>query len=565
MAESSYRFNPVFQAGRYWRLDISWRTNATDDRHFIGEWNGAGIPEQPAGEYLQFTVPRFKIMPRDENDLLAVDRLELKVKMNSIVESFVNPSNVSAELRLWVTRTPDEPGSWTPRFWGVVDLDDIDPETMAIVDGVWIKTVSITAYDGIETLARTEFNDQTLMDKTAYHISAGLDAYLGPHMMTMVLGRYHEMTWNVTPKMNGQSQVIHCKYYLEQLANICFPERAEASSLPLAQYGPDKDAPTSGPFRFQAFTHYENWPASPYIERDFHHLWFWYDMFSAEWKDEFTSWGEFLSELTEMLGFVVTTRHYIDAGRWVRVLCYLRVDGDNGRTVKPTGVLLRKTGPRARRASRKVVVTTRTPSGAEMPIFDAYWGKGPERKMTTHWRTIGFLGAVWRYDGLDYGDVNDKWTMNDFTGWQKENILWGTMLITNTGNQLQLVNRVRWGSYLMPSDVLLGFGLWDETSLRSFQAIQPNIDGFHGLSGLLAIFYAEAVHSPGRAICEDTYSRLEGDDDVSQEIDHWLPYLTTVDEEHPAYVYKITGIEMDTEKGHIKVRKEEIPLPNPFI
>lgn len=556
MAEHSYRFNPVFQAGRYWRLEVSWRTGVADDRCFIGEWNGAGIPEQPAGEYLQFTVPRFKIMPRDENDLLAVDRLEIKVKMNAVIAQVVSPYNASAEMRLWWTRTPDDPNSWTPRFWGVIDLDDVDPEAMAIVEGTWIKAVAITAYDGIETLARTGFNDQSLMDKTDYHRFTGDDAYLGPVLMNLVLGRYKDLVWNIQPKMNGYSQAIHCKYYLEELAKVCFLERAESSSLPLAQYGPDKDNPVDSPIKFRAFTDYSPYPY-PYIERDYKDLWFWYDLFSAEWKSEFTSWGEFLVELAETLGFVVTTRHYIEAGRWVRVLCYLRVDGNNGQTVKPTGVLLSKTGPRSRRRSRKVVVTTRTPSGAKWPIYDMYDGAGPERKLTTHWRTVGFKG-----DNLS-NDLNEEGDMNAINGWEKENIFWGTMLITHTGDRLQIVNQVAWSSYVLPT-YFIDARLWNPTNLAGYEAILPDPDGMHGLSGILAYFYAREVYSPGKAICEDTYSRLEGDDDVSEDVGNWLPYLTTTDEENQDYLYVITGIEFDTEKGHIKLRKEEKPYPNPF-
>ncbi|MCZ7556781.1 MAG: hypothetical protein M5R41_10315 [Bacteroidia bacterium] len=554
MAQQSYRFNPIFQAGRYWRLDVSWRTHDADPRHFIDEWTGE-IPQQPAGQVTLFTVPSFKILPRDENELLAVDRVEIKIKMDAVIAALVNPANVSAELRLWWTRTPDAPATWVPRFWGVVDLDDVDPDTRAIVGGVWHKTVTIMAYDGLSALGKARFNDQSKMDTEGYHRFAHDDVYLGPAMMGLVMGRYNNMTWNVQPKKDGYAQLIHCKYYLEELAKVCFAEREEATALPLAQYGPDKDNPVTSPIQFRAFTNYV-WPYS-YVETGFESLYFWYDLFAAEWKAEFSSWGEFLAELAEMLGFVVTTKHYLEDGRWVRVLCYMRVDGDNDLEVAPTGVLLQKTGPRSRRGGRKVVVTTRTPSGAKYPIFDAYHGAGPEKKLTVHWRTVGHRG-----DAVD-NNLNDDQTMNDLNGWQKENIMWGTMVIEVTPEQLQIVNQVRWKNVIRPL-YETSSQLWAPYNLASYFAIQPNPNGFHGLSGVLSVFYAEEIFSPGRAIIEDTWSRLEGSDGESEDVGNWIPYCLTTDIERPDWPYKVTGIEMDSESGHIKIRKEELPLPNPF-
>ena len=557
MAQQSYRFNPIFQAGRYWRLEVSWRQLPDDDRHFAEEWGETGIPRQLAGEVTLFTVPRFKILPRDENELLAVDRVEIKVKMNEVIAALVDPYNASAELRLWWTRTPDVEASWVPRFWGVIDLDDIDPETRAIVEGVWHKTVSIVAYDGLSTLGKSQFNDQSMMDKEQYHRYAHNHVYVGPVLMNLVLGLYeNNLRKNVQPTMDGYDQLIHCRYYLEEIAKVCFAERAEESALPLAQYGPDLDNPVSSPIRFRAFTT-DTWPYS-YVEKGFEDLYFWYDLFSAEWKNEFGSWGEFLAELAEMLGFVVTTKHYVEEGRWVRVICYMRVDGYNNVQVEPTGVLLAKTGPRGRRGGRKVVVTTRTPSGASRAVDDAYYGAGPEKKMTVHWATIGHR--------MPHSEIE---TAEQFpgapvlNGWQMENFMWITMVIEVTPEQLQIVNQVRWNEVVRPN-YAIDHLMWSGINMYGFTAIQPNPNGFPGLSGLLSVFYAEEVYSPGRAIVQDTWSRLEGDDGETEDVGNWTPYCMTTDAERPDWPYKVTGIEMDSEKGHITIRKEEIPLPNPF-
>ena len=284
-AEQSYRFPPIFQAGWWWRMDLSRRTADADAQHFSGEWTGAGITSV-TGTPLQFVIPRFKKSPIDENGLYAVDRIEIKMVMTDIIAECVASANVSAELRLWYCTDIDAP-VWRPWFWGVIDLDDINPDVMACIEGTWLRTVEIVAYDGLQTLSRTTFRDATHMEDTTYKrtISAGTaDVFIGATNMLSVFGRFNETLRQVIPQINTVSRIISVRYYLEEIAKVCFAERRNLSTdIPLAAYGISGDTIES-PFMWRAYTVSTGWPKA-YIEKGFRDLWMWYDMFSAEWKE----------------------------------------------------------------------------------------------------------------------------------------------------------------------------------------------------------------------------------------------------------------------------------------
>lgn len=563
MAETSVRYQPIFQQGWWWRLDLSWRTDNADPHHFVGDWNGSGIPVLE-GTPIQFTMPKFRRAPQNENELMSVDRIEIKLMMHDALESCLSALNVSAELRLWYADDPD--GTWRPWFWGIIDLDDVNPDVMAIVEDTWMRRVEVVAYDGLQKLARTRFNEQARMDidnRSRTLDPLLLNVYIGDTNLSDCVGRWNtDFRGNlggldlndyrpITPSRNGVSKVVHVFYYLEELAKVAFDERYyETITEPLAHYGLEED-PVESPFLFRAITDPTTYPF-PYIERGYEDLWFWYDMFSAEWNAEWESWGEFLAELSFNLGFVVTTRHHLDgSGRWYRALQYLRIDGANaGAPVTPTGVLLSKRGPKSRRQQRRLVVTTRTFSGGVM-VYDMPWGDGPERKLTTHWRTMGFTDP-------NAGNDFEAQPNAPLVGTQKMNVLWQSLLIEYTSHRFQIVNQVRWGDNVLPT-YLINTGMWYPANLCGFPGILPSLNGYHGLSGILAQYYAEAVHHPHTYIIEETWSRLAGDDGTTVEPENWCPYRFTTDTEHPSSTCSILAVEFDTERGHVTISKEVTP------
>ena len=250
------------------------------------------------------------------------------------------------------------------------------------------------------------------------------------------------------------------------------------------------------------------------------------------------------------LGFLVTTLHHLDAeGRWVRSLQYLRIDGQNsGGAVAPTGVLLAKRGPKTRRQEVRVVATTRTFSGGIM-MFDMPWGKGLEKKITTHWRTCGVSNPNAANAHDDGGP--------DLVFSNKMNYFWQTLLIQNTETTWQMVNQVRWDALVLPQ-YFVKDDLWYPPNVSGYPGIFPDLDAFTGIAGILAMFFAAIYHN-GASIVEETWSRLAASDGDTIAPEHWLPYRDVVDSEHPEAICKLLGIEYDGEKGHVSITKEVLP------
>ncbi len=537
MAQESYRYNSIEMYEGWYRVDISWRTDDADPHHFIDEWTGS-IPVQTAGTSTWFDIPSRKGRGRNDNELQMVDTCTFEFAEHEKILACLSNANVSAEIRVWYS--PDNT-VWHPDFWGIIQLDQITRKREAVVEGVWIKSIQFTAFDGLKKLDYEPFGVYTGMSTTGYLKSGAIAASVGDRDLTGLMGMHGSVLGDVQPRnlVSGNLELMNIRFWLEQYALLAFPEQgAHTTGVDLAYYGYGA-SPVTSPFSYIAHTNTNATPAS--IERTFDKLHLFWDVFAAEWFTEFENAAEFLVILAEWLGFSVGTRHTLTAtspSRWVRSLQYARLDGDNGGTLTPAGVLIESSETTGRRMNRRVVVTTRFPSGGHK-IDDLGYGTGTIHNLDTYFHTVGAYNIDARNTGP--GAL--------LTGSEKTNILWHCLLVEDSSILYRIVNQVKVSvgatTYAFPQ--ITSYDMWDEVKLRTM----------NGVAGAMAWWYWNKVLGPGeRSVIEETYSTGRADNGTTTLPVNWKVYAEINDQEYTSATYKVLEYDYNPHTGELKVTKE---------
>ncbi len=532
MAQHSYRFNPVFRGGVWWRCDVAWRELSTDDHTFIDEW-GVGIPSD-ADEYVHYSFAPLRLRMTNSDEILSVDDCEFTFTAHSIIQQLLSPSNHEAEIRLWWSA---DNVTWLPLFWGDIDLEGVDPETEAIVEGTWVKTYIFTAQDCLRKL-----NDSPIgaaaMAPYAHLYGRSVDpdgdyqVYWGnrPLLDFKVDWLYQEDGSAPPDGLTAQpyEYIIKLTYYLIECANVSFPEHLYQN-------------PANGKYLFHWFGISSLYKLGAYtqstvplgdpIEADFYDWWLPFPLFSAgEWLTEWANLGELVAELAEMIGCAVTTRHVLEpGGQWVRQVWYVPRDSSGMYTITPQGVLLSHVGSQVSRESKRVVVTSRYPSGgASMP--DVAVGTGIEKKMGIHLRTAT----------VDLHDYTEFW--KEVTPDRIRNMVWQLIMIPGTGTRMQIANYARLGAVKYPESQGPAFD----------DAYRP----YNGLAHAIAHFYNQNVYNARHRVTE-TYSRANAANGYATYPGVWVPCAKISDIELGGN-WRVLEVYIDSEKNTVKVVKEKI-------
>jgi hypothetical protein len=538
MAQTSLRYQPVFLAGAWWRMDISWRTSSVDDHTFVDEWTAPGyaLPVQAADEYTYMSFRNLSIKVTEDGELIAIDNIEITIGQDAVTTAFLDPDNDSAECRLWWSA---DNVTWYPVFWGMVDLESVIPETEAVISTTWIKRFSFVAHDCIRRLNSADFGHIGLIpDLTTY----GRDvSATGTH--EVFLGDRSLRTWDVAwlypptglPVASVYAQaytsLIKYIYWLIAPANICFPEHlyetpANAKYLFHATGG-YSSLMVMGAFEASAA------PLGSPDEAEFDEWWIPYgSVDQGEFKDEWENIGELVAEFATGIGCGVTTKHIVEVGgQWVRALWYIPRSSIAMTTVQPAGVIMKHAGPGVRFEKSKVLVSSRSPEGAT-PISDQKAGTGDrEMKLNTHLRTVDILQHI-----------------TSLTQWPERspnriaNIFWHTIVIpSTTPGRMQVANFVRIGAVYYPA---VEAAIWTNRAYNAYAAA-------------LAAYYSANVFSSGTRI-EEEYSRAQCSDGTTSHPGHWVPGWKIGDLEDTGGSYRILEVDIDPENNRVKVIKEKI-------
>lgn len=535
MAQHSYRFNPVFRGGAWWRCDVAWRELPTDSHTFIEEW-GDGIPYD-AGEYVHysFTAQRMRVTNSDE--VLSVDDCEFTFTAHAIIEQLLLPSNFEAEIRLWWSA---DGTTWEPVFWGDIDLEGVSPETDAIVSGTWLKTYIFTAQDCLRKLNDSQIEPAVMAPFThLYGRSVGVGGdyqiYWGDRaLLDMLVDWIYQEDGSAPPDgltVQPFDSIIKLTYYLIESANIVFPEHLYESPAN-GKYLFHSTLGVASLFRLGAYT-LNTAPLGDPIEADFYDWWLPYRLIGAgEWTEEWANMGELVAELAEMIGCAVTTKHIIEpGGQWVRQMWYVPRDSSAMYTITPNGLLISHVGPQVSRESKRIVVTSRYPSGgASMP--DVGVGRGIEKKLGVHLRTAAVMGlhsypTFWKEANPD----------------RIRNMVWQLLMIPGAGTRMQVANYATLDSIVKyPSSQGNAFD----------DAYRP----YNGLAHAVAQFYEQKVYNSRHRITE-TYSRANADSGFADTPAVWAPCAMIGDAEIGGN-WRVLEATIDSEKNTVKVVKEKI-------
>lgn len=536
MAQESFRFLPAFLGGSYWRVDLSWRTS-TADQHFAEEWS-AGIPVQ-TGESTWFDISSMRIQVKNTNELLSVDRVSFQFDAHAKIVSALDPDNESVDVRLWWSA---DAVTWVPMFWGIVDLDEIDPDTEAVVAGTYRKTYSFTAYDSIDRLKRIPFRGVGVFTGTSVSILptsymigvANNDVYLCDADLSATYA------WLGTPPVatsvlpsGGSTQLVSSLFFLEETALLCFEEHYfQSAQAPLAYYGLHPTTATTSPFTFGAATDTGSPPTI--VWNTFDKLYYFHDAYSTEWLGDYKSWADLVAEHALQFGFGVRTRHEIVSGKWIRRFNYLRLDGENNLTLGYDGALLRHSGGLFRRVGRTVCVTTRFFEGGHK-INDFVYGTGETRNVGLHYRTMGDLGA---------GSVIGTYGCN-----QARNILWGAACMRHPtiSDRIQVVNFVKYLTITRPTT---SYNAWYADSL---------LNG-NGWAQALGMHLADITFPPRKRTIEDQLSEIRAADPAraTNTPANWAPGAKIADDEYNTETFRVLSVDINPGEGTVSITKEQL-------
>lgn len=530
MAQTSFRFNPIWKASGWWRLDISWRTADADPAHFIDEWTGS-IPVEPTTRFTNYSTPKIKLAGKNDAELIVSDRFTVKIDACAEVVALLNPANVSAEARLWWSA---DNITWVPILWGIIPLDDVTPTTLAIIGSTHIKTYEFMVEDGLSGLTNMEFANIGWLGWSAVALTT---VYNKGYDLSTTGATMSDGSWraSVLPGNSTSSvRVIALTEYLDFFASIVFSERAQTVTAAPIIYGYDPANPITCPFVFQ----------SPRADNSvatfaFSNLYIFYDMFftGTEWSKEWRNWGEFLAEYCETFGFSISTANTLESGRWVRSLQLVNVTSGNGRQIGYSGVPLARKGPRYNRKRRSLTVTTRCFSGGAY-VSDFHIGTGQEKKMTTHFRTIGNVDA-----DRDWGVQGDA----------RPNTLWNC-LVGKDGSDYRIVNFVGYNGVVYPT-------LPDPFVERMWYSAPKGVSysPYEGtaLSQVMGLFYQQTLRR-GKMTIEETRSGIVCTDGAVSHPGVWQPYAAMADDEFPSTSFVIKEIEIDPDANKVTIIKEEL-------
>ncbi len=538
MAAHSFRYCPQFRWGVWWRVDVAYRELGTDFHAFEAEW-GDGIEEQPAASYTWYTFRDLRVRATNDEDVLTVDDCEFEFAEHPFIAAALDPANDTAEIRLWWS---DDGASWLPVFWGEIDLEGAQPDTEAIVEGVPIRTFTFSAYDGLRRL-----NDFVVHD---YRMATNIAAYARD--VSEATGTY-EVWWNQKRMLdwtlyandaNGApdlrkaqpyDSIVKLTYYLIESARLCFTEHLYHSPVN-GKYLFHSTAGTSSLFVLGSWeeahpTYVNN------VEAEFYDWWVPYPLFHAgEFSTEWANHGEFLAELAEMIGCAVTTRHLLEpGGQWVRQLWYVPRDSSSAYTIQPSGLLMRRSGPRISRESRKVVVSTRYPSGSTAVADAVHGARGTEVKLGVHVRTVNAMlpqGTQTMYDPGRWPEASNDNIRNFF---------WHVLLIPGPGTKMLLANYCRIGITVHP---FTQTDPWAPTS-RSYNALAYG----------LAQFYATRVYN-ARTRLTERYSRANASDGTNNSPAVWVPLQKMGDMD--GGTWRVLEAVVGSEENTVEIVKERI-------
>lgn len=541
MAVHSYRYQPIFKGGAWWRADISWRdaSTTTDQHTFKDEWTGS-ITEEPADEFTYYTFRDLEGKVTNDGDVISIDAGEFTFASETNIDDCLDPTNESAEIRLWWSA--DGSTNWQPIFWGEIDVESVSPEAQVKVGSTWVKTWQFTAIDCIRQLNDRDFGDLALYGTSVSSYSRDVST-TGSYDIYWGASKLHDMyvDWiystSGTPPggstMQPYDSVVKLTYYLTQTAKTCFHEHVYQS-------------PANGCYLFHSTTGMttiltagaykaNSDPLGTPVEAEFFDWWVPYPLFeTGEFSTEWDNLGEFADEMAKMIGCTITTRHVIEAtGEWVRQLWYVPRHSTLMHTVTPNGVLMTHKGPSVRWESKKVTVTSRFPSGA-VSMYDQSAGTGArEAKFGIHLRTVMAKSPQGYYPGWE-----------DVSGFAVQNTIWQVLVIPDTGTRMQLANYVRLGATYYPTT----------------QAAQWTTElnrGYNGLADAMANWYADNVYVAKYRI-EEEYSRANASDGTNDHPGVWVPCAKIGDQEDTGGTYRILEYSIDAENNRVKIVKEKI-------
>lgn len=545
MAEVSYRFNPIFVKGSYWRLDISYRQSSGDDHHFIDD-HGSGITNEPAGTYTKYTIPELKFNTRDNAEIIKTSIGKIEIESTAISDAWLTCSNASAEARIFWS---NDNVTYVPVFWGIVNLSDWHVPTKKIIGSTYIKAYTVTLYDGIKKLDFSEFRDYTLMSLTGYQAPSpflpGNSLWIGDKdfIADGVSGYYYDSNgyYTVQNVMPSGGQLTKWTFFLEQLARVAFDEVQHGVYPFKAVYGHDTSAMVDSVMSFIART--DQITSGAYFEKQFDDVYYWHDVFSAEWAAEFKTWGEFLHVLCDLLGFSVTTG-YSSMGTGAtqganRYLRYNRIAGDNGSTITPVGALLRRAEVNMRHTHKFVKTSTRWPSGG-YKIKDhtaVVEPSGLDVKLRTYWRTLGPVNPT---------------TLGEY--YLRSNIMWQTLALQHPTflNRWYTVTNAK---YTKGADTLTAPSM---RALTTWGTI-PLFNHGGGIARVMSEYYSVSEWKKGNVVLEEEYNDVRADNGVSSTPANWLAYATMSDGEYTGTDFKLTGVTIRPyagENGRVILTKE---------
>ena len=541
MAQYSYRYQPQFKMGEWIRIEVSWREDGTaaSSHHFIDEWTGS-IPQQPADEYTWYTFDKLSLNAMERKGFILADRCDFEFAHDATIFSCLDDANESAEIR--ISWSPDN-STWTPLFWGIIDLDDVDPKCMRIVNGTWIRTVKFTAYDALEKANRVEpFPSIVTSNLTPYieDISGTGKVYLGAEDLRTLLV-YRDYSWSggalipnteiyAHPDTDEAVQVIG---YMLEAPRALFAERNyQTHSTAKAGFGWSAVTPD---VELRAYTT----NAAPWGTPTYHNVndWFiFHDMFSTEFADDFDSFGEFIKMLCHATRTCAVTWHNINGtGQWERSLLYVPTQGDSGNTLTFHGVMTDHGGGRRVRDQRNVVVTTRYYTGAfpmrnRLSAVQQYGGQN--EKIGTHFRT------------LDNGSPDDYSAIQSEEYWMHKvvNTFWQCLLVRTSVSplRLQVANGARIGTYTSGGEK----DAWTFRNYNDFALV-------------LATGYASNEYSKGRLVCTEERSRMKATSSYLSTTNplNAKPLSKCTDPLHSG-TFTVLGVEMNPDTSRLTITKE---------
>lgn len=534
MAQESYRLAPMFYAGSWWRIEFSWRSGTTY-QHFAEEWTMGIPPVTPPSVW--FSIGSIRLEAKNDSELLCVDRVSIEAEAHPKILSALAQTNESCDVRIWWS---EDASTWVPLFWGIVDQEDIEYNTAAVVEGTWIRTVTFQCYDAILRLKKLLFSDVGVAITYASLHRIDLSTHgisLGGVPINSIFARYGAGTGNVVPSTNGK--MIGMQYYLDVAATEAFEEhRWQTLSTPLVVYGFDPGSPAASPVSFLAQTNTNPVPAT--VENTHQYLYHFDPVWGTEWRDDISTWADALAETAYSIGMAVRTKHQLESGKWVRSLQLLRMDGANGLQLSYSGALLSDRGQLYRRVARMLVATTRFFEGGHR-INDVVYGLGEEKNIGLHWRIMGADGATATF--APHTTAGSFCPDRDTA----RNIMWGTIGIIDpsTPTQVHIVTHVKAGSIQYPA--LYNRACWNTETLEN----QPG-----WAQTLTQYLYDEIMTArPRMKTVALNDIRAYSPIDATNNPANWSP-LATMQDDELAGQWRIVQVDINPTDGTVEIVKE---------